>query len=606
MSNPFTFPHCVTGCVVTIVCGLGLTACPSGKFVRPQDPSYADTVGGSTAPVVEGYTEPLVVDWAPEHRGDLEVAMKEGIAVVSYTRGGMQLLKNCRVEGTYGFIGTTLKEQVVSLADENEIHANLPLSGIGIAGKIGGELQQGATLDVAMAMIGKRKTTVRELSRDALDSACKGATHFVQGATIGAFAMKTVAKGHAGTTDEIFGIGAGASTSSDKQVMNKDGDLDACRKADPDGSEPPAQCGAVLRLELNQITNESAKTLPSSVKIAAIANPCPAGLVMSDGKCTASDQHRSHQCKVGDVQDCTMQCERGQVESCVNLGYALHMGQGTAKNTELAKRHYLKACDLGSALACHNLGVLLSDGDGVAQDLARAAVLFDKACQLGEARGCNSLGAAYYTGSGVPADVPKAVALFVRACDGGEALACSNLGSMQIAGDFQPASPSFAAVMFKRACQGKELAGCCGLGNVLEQGIGVDVDLPRAATFYEGACKFGYPLGCYSLATLTAVGKGVPQNAKRAEELFAQACKASEVLSCATLRVVYHQPVQVDAQQVNLYRATLDNACAAGQANDCASVGILLSAIQDPAAKDTLNRACSLGDKWGCHVAQVK
>ena len=73
-------------------------------------------------------SKPLVVDWKPEQRGDLEVAMSEGLAVVAYDCQHMELLTDCRVEGSYGFKGVVFKQQMIRLADADEIKTNLPLS----------------------------------------------------------------------------------------------------------------------------------------------------------------------------------------------------------------------------------------------------------------------------------------------------------------------------------------------------------------------------------------------------------------------------------------------------------------------------------------------
>jgi hypothetical protein len=41
----------------------------------------------------------MVVDWTPELRGDLEVAMKEGLALVQYDCRTLKLAAACSLEG---------------------------------------------------------------------------------------------------------------------------------------------------------------------------------------------------------------------------------------------------------------------------------------------------------------------------------------------------------------------------------------------------------------------------------------------------------------------------------------------------------------------------
>lgn len=583
---------------------LSLTACPNGNVVRPEDPSYADAVGGQSTPVIEAHGEPLVVDWRPDHRGDLEIAMKEGVAVVAYTKEGMRLLKGCHAKGKYGFLGMTLKEQVISLEDENEIRANLPLSGVGIAGKLGGELKQGTVLNIAMALVGKHKTTNQEVPRDTLEGRCDGATHFVSGATVGAFVLKTAARGEASTAAEVFGVGASAATSSAKDVMNKDGDITSCRKASPDEAAPPDGCTALIRLELEGIAPAAAKTPPPAVKTSWAPNPCPPGMVLSAGKCAMPSAQRPHQCDPRDVADCGAQCDRGHPESCVNLGFAHERGQGAPKDVRRASQLYAKACELGSALGCHNAGFLLNEGEGMSHDPAKAVGLFEKACLWGEARGCNSLGAALFAGSGIAHDLDRAGKLFQRACSGGDPAGCTNLGTLLLTGKFGDRNPLLAASMFERACQGRDLAGCSSLASAFETGSGVQADLGRAAKLYESSCDSGYAYACYSLSVLATLGKGVPKDASRARSLLDRACQAKEVMACATLRVVYGQQVSLDPSEVDLYRATYEKTCYAQEAADCTNLGILLSATGDSTGRTWMQKGCSLGDAWGCHVSK--
>src|SRR5687767_3225084 len=139
-----------------------LTSCGGGtpaEKIRPKDQTYSETMGekssgpggGGACHEPETGGEPLVVDWKPEQRGDLEVLMKESVAMVHYSCAkGFKLLKDCKVDGNYKYLGITKKEQVVKLTNADEVKANLPLGGVGIAGKIGAEMNRGATLDVAL------------------------------------------------------------------------------------------------------------------------------------------------------------------------------------------------------------------------------------------------------------------------------------------------------------------------------------------------------------------------------------------------------------------------------------------------------------------------
>src|SRR4030095_4241551 len=148
-----------------LVAVLSLSGCPPSLNADTADqPKAAEATGRQGVEAIDGPTSPLIVDWNPEQRGDLEEAILDGVAVVALDQKGMRLLKGCKVAGDYGFIGVTTKTQVVRLESAEDISVNLPLSGAAIAGSIGAELEQGATLDIAMVMIGKKRTTWTDVS----------------------------------------------------------------------------------------------------------------------------------------------------------------------------------------------------------------------------------------------------------------------------------------------------------------------------------------------------------------------------------------------------------------------------------------------------------
>src|SRR6185436_9621599 len=88
---------------------------------------------------VSDHGEPLVVDWDSERRGHLEIAMKQGLAVVHYDPAKIEVLRDCKIEGNYGYSGYSTKQRVVRLADELELKANLPLGGF--VGQVSGAFQ---------------------------------------------------------------------------------------------------------------------------------------------------------------------------------------------------------------------------------------------------------------------------------------------------------------------------------------------------------------------------------------------------------------------------------------------------------------------------------
>src|SRR5262245_58264179 len=95
------------------VCGLMLAvaACPGSKGpakaleqpapkVGDADPSMKETeaIAACTEPA---YADLMAIDWKPELRGDLEAAMKEGLAVVAYDCKSFKMQPSCSLEGSY-------------------------------------------------------------------------------------------------------------------------------------------------------------------------------------------------------------------------------------------------------------------------------------------------------------------------------------------------------------------------------------------------------------------------------------------------------------------------------------------------------------------------
>src|SRR6476660_4819599 len=93
-----TLPFLAALPAVLASCGGGTPA----EKIRPADQTFNSAMGESSAPgqchEPEAGAEPLVVDWKPEQRGDLEVLMKTNVAVVSYSCKGFKLLKDCKVD----------------------------------------------------------------------------------------------------------------------------------------------------------------------------------------------------------------------------------------------------------------------------------------------------------------------------------------------------------------------------------------------------------------------------------------------------------------------------------------------------------------------------
>jgi hypothetical protein len=460
--RPIALAVAVVCVIAAAIAGAGalLSACKhgAGEEVRPSMPHYLDAGTGDC--VEPGETaSPLLVDVEPTERVDLEVALREGDGVVAVEltcKSGLRLLPSCKAPGAYAFKGATLKEQVVSFQTSDELRANLPSLGAALP-KLSAEMARGATLDVALAMIGKLRASRPVIGRDDLEGDCGGATHFIRGATIGAFAMKQGSRGQVKAAASMFAEVSDDSSAS-KSVDQHDGKRAACQQSGPKATEAPENCGAVLRLELRALV--AGKADPEKVAAPPIeVEGCPDGFVFDAGKCRAALPGEGKQCRWGDERDCRAQCSAGHPGSCAYVGSILMERDQLAE----AAPFFQKSCQPGVdiPLACHNLAFAHYLGAGVAENFARAMALFTEVCNGGTAVGCAGVALLHYEGKGVPKDVATAVKFYEQACSGGDQeYGCPLLGRLYLSGEGVPKDPAKARAMFQTACAAGSRNGC--------------------------------------------------------------------------------------------------------------------------------------------------
>jgi hypothetical protein len=583
-----------------------------GAAVRPKEATAAEGIGEGPCREADTGGEPLVVDWKPEQRGDLELLMKENVAIVSYSCKGFKLLKDCKVDGTYGFLGMSRKEQVVKLNNADEVKANLPLGGIGIAGSISAEMARGSTLDVAMIMVGKVKTTWAKVQADELKGECDGATHFVKGAMVGAFVMQTGTKGQVKSAAQMFGATASGASTSEKNVQNKDGDIADCAKATPDDKKAPSQCQAFIRLELKGIIPKPVvaagappaapvETKPAGNDVVAVESTCPKGLVMAEGKCTEPKSAAAYLCNPKDANECVTQCGKGNAPSCGSAG-ALYVGGGggASRDEKKARELLTKGCEGSDTKSCTNLGVLMMQGRGGAKDAAAAAKNFEKGCGDADALACGVLGTQYRTGDGVTKDEGKALSLLTKGCEGGNDLACGTAGKMYLDGAGATKDVPKAVTFLKRACDGTQAQACVDLGMLSEVGKDAPKNAILAKMMYQRGCWRGNMQACFDQGRMELGFGGNKDAAKRA---FEMGCMRNDKMSCAATKVLFggNRPVMPGPETMEL-----TSKCNSGSARDCGIAGLMNIATNNPMGQQQIERACMQQDGLACAVKNAK
>jgi TPR repeat protein len=575
---------------------------PKLRADTSDQPNAAESTGRHSVVAVDGPTSPLIVDWNPEQRADLEEAIHDGVAVMAYDARGLKLLKGCNIAGDYGYLGVTTKTQVVRLESAEDVAVNLPLAGAGIAGKIGAEFGQGATLDIAMVMVGKQRTTWNNVSRADLagGSKCEGATHYVRGVTIGAFAMVTGTKQKARAAAEIFGIGASAGSEKSAGVDNSDGKLEACETADPGLEKPPGQCAAILRVELEPIADASTAAAKPDVAADEV-HGCAQGWVFAGGKCTREAKGVAHVCERSDVDDCATQCRQGDAQSCNHFGVLIERGKAPGD----AKAAFAKGCEGGSASACGNLGSRL-----LMRDKKGAMAALQKACLQGHAHSCRVAAAEVFAGRGVEKNETKAIALYGAGCNGGDLQSCVDLAVIYSgAAKTVPPDSKKALFLFERACNGGLASACSTAGLQHEMGMGVPRSPESAVRLVARACELSSQ-ECFRLAILHQNGSGVAQSDEHAKELFTRACKAGDgglqQMSCFLASALFREPPpSVNEDRLAFTLDLVQPQCKSKIVRACSFVGaIQLAQGNKPKAAATLKKACKDKDAWACDLVE--
>ena len=244
--------------------GWGLSLClgclsnAAGPLAEP--PSF-EPAQQSKCAVTKSQQRPLVVEWPAADRAALEALSKQGLVVVRYVGCEMELLAQCHATGGYRYTPTTVKQDRVVIRDEDELYANVPLGAASLEGK----LASAGQLDVAMTIVGRYDADRAAVAPTELEGRCQRATHVVTGLTAGAFAFFAGAEGEVGAGVSVMGAGAGARSGAKRELLNRDGDEQACSAASGSDEAPPEGCGALLRVEVAPLgAAAGAPTSPTS------------------------------------------------------------------------------------------------------------------------------------------------------------------------------------------------------------------------------------------------------------------------------------------------------------------------------------------------------
>jgi len=280
------------------VAGLIAAGCgPSTPASQLAKPPEFKPEGQTTCSVTASQSRPLIVEWPAADRAALEAQAHRGLVVVRYAGCELEVLRQCRAAGDYAFVSLTPKQEGVTIRDDDELYATIPVH----AAKFEGKLQRAGQLNVNMTIVGMYEARTSGGTKPKLEGDCDDATHVVTALTVGAFEFFAGADATAGGGASVLGVGAGGKSTSHHETLSRDGTAEACAQAERGDTEPPSSCGALLRLEVAPLgaalLSVAAASAPSPAvaaseppppKPAAATPPCPAGQRQEDGTCRPS------------------------------------------------------------------------------------------------------------------------------------------------------------------------------------------------------------------------------------------------------------------------------------------------------------------------------
>lgn len=221
--------------------------------------SLATARCGGTGQIVR----PLIIEWPATDRASLEGRLGRGVVVVRYEGCVVEVMRDCSAPTFgYDYAAITRKNDRVAIRSADELYATLPLTAVELEAK----LAKAGELNIAMALVGNFEAQRARFDISELQGRCEGATHVIAAAQVGAFEFYAGSGAEIGTSVEVENVaGVGGRSSASREMLNQDGDATACETSTPGDASPPAQCGALLRLELTALDGIVPTCQPGSV-----------------------------------------------------------------------------------------------------------------------------------------------------------------------------------------------------------------------------------------------------------------------------------------------------------------------------------------------------
>ena len=275
-------------------CGAGTLPAMSGTRASGQSKLMDQTFAGQNACHPNNHLRPFVVEWDATDMSSLEALAAGDVVVVRYEGCQLTVLDGCRDDSVRGSLGayravdwTSGSLETIDIGSDADLYAKLPLGVASLEGRVKG----GEKFHMEYYVAGTRTATRDAVYRDDLQKLprCKGATHFVYGYNLGAFALGSASELEGAVDGSVYGFGAGLQKKNTRKAEKKGGELGTCKSASATEVEG---CKSPIRLTLRPIDSG-----PNPDRAASRAPESDAALNQA-GKVTArldmSDEARAH------------------------------------------------------------------------------------------------------------------------------------------------------------------------------------------------------------------------------------------------------------------------------------------------------------------------
>ncbi len=252
---------------------LGCATLPSSPVKPPDLPTDKQT----RCSVLKSQANPLIVEWPGADRATLEARARKAVVPVRYVGCEMEILKQCALPGQYAYTALNKQRESIVVRDVDELYAKLPLG----AASLEGALKSAGELNVAMVMVGRYEWSGTPRYGDLQGPDCSQATHVVSALIVGAFDFFAGTDSEKGGGVGVAGAETGIRRQSKRTTIDEAGDEAACARSTTKDSEPPNDCGAMLRVEVIPIPD--APTFAEEKRAEASRPRCRPGARRSPG-----------------------------------------------------------------------------------------------------------------------------------------------------------------------------------------------------------------------------------------------------------------------------------------------------------------------------------